>query len=145
MGTNYNLKIGEFFINQMIDGDINIVKVSPLSQEEIADGWKQVLPKAHPSTKTHQFKIYLSQLPPHLWGKIKWNTDIIETYPQISDRIYKYTIKKTKYDLHILQLYNHINQKYISFDELQKQVNYLQSNHIKGWVILKALSILKKK
>ena len=145
MGSNYNLKIGEFFINQMIDGDINIVKVSPLSQEEIAAGWKQVLPKAHPSTKTHQFKIYLSQLPPHLWGKIKWNTDIIETYPQISDRIYKYTVKKTKYDLHILQLYNHINQKYISFDELQKQVNYLQSNHIKGWVILKALSMLNKK
>jgi hypothetical protein len=145
MGSNYNLKLGEFFINQIIDGDINIVKVGPLSQEEIADGWKQVLPKPHPATKTHQFKIYLSQLPPHLWGKIKWNTDIIDTYPLISDRIYKYTVKKTKYDLYILQLYKHINQKYIDFDELQKQVEYLQSNHVKGWVIMKALSLLNKK
>lgn len=145
MGSNYNLKIGEFFINQIIDGDINFVKVSPLSQEEIADGWKQVLPKAHLTTKTHQFKIYLSQLPPHLWGKVKWNTDIIDTYPLISDRIYKYTVKKTKYDLEILQLYNHINQKYIIFDTLQKQVNYLQSNHVKGWLIMRALSLLNKK
>jgi hypothetical protein len=145
MGSNYNLKLGEFFINQIIDGDINFVKVSPLSQEEIADGWKQVLPKARLTTKTHQFKIYLSQLPPHLWGKIKWNTDIIDTYPLISDRIYKYTVKKTKYDLYILQLYKHINQEYIDFNELQKQVEYLQSNHVKGWVIMKALSLLNKK
>ena len=50
MGSNYNLKLGEFFINQIIDGDINIVKVGPLSQEDIADGWKQVLPKAKPGT-----------------------------------------------------------------------------------------------
>jgi hypothetical protein len=145
MGANYNLKTGDFFVNQIIDGDINIVKVSPLTQEEIADGWKQVLPKAHPSVKTHQFKIYLSQLPPHLWGKIKWNNDIIDTYPLIYDRIYKYTVKKTNFDLDILQLYNHINRKYIVYDELKKQVKYLQSNNVKGWLMLKALSILQKK
>ena len=45
MGANYNLKTGDFFVNQIIDGDINIVKVSPLTQEEIADGWKQVKSK----------------------------------------------------------------------------------------------------
>jgi hypothetical protein len=145
MGANYNLKTGDFFVNQIIDGDINIVKVSPLTQEEIADGWKQVLPKAHPSVKTHQFKIYLSQLPPHLWGKIKWNNDIIDTYPLISDRIYKYTVKKTNFDLDILQLYNHIIHKHIVYDELKNQVKYLQSNNVKGWVMLKALSILQKK
>jgi hypothetical protein len=54
-------------------------------------------------------------------------------------------VKKTKYDLYILQLYKHINQSYIIFDELQKQVNYLQSNQVKGWVITKALSLLNKK
>ena len=45
----------------------------------------------------------------------------------------------------VIQLYNHINRKYIVYDELKNQVKYLQSNNVKGWLILKALSILQKK
>jgi hypothetical protein len=136
------LKHGQFYVYQRnTDGKTEKVLVSPLSQEDIAEGWSLVLPRAHKNSTTHHFSVYLSQLPPHLWNRVYENEDT-NTYDEITDNIYTYSVKMSKHDDEIRRLKNLVMAKYPNVEEITKQFKVLQTARVKGWVMTRAHHIM---
>ena len=134
---------GQFNVNlKDINGKHVRYVVSSLKQEEIADGWSMILPKAHKNPTKHHFCVYLSQLPPHLWQKVKVDSKKNDTYQEISDNIYKYSVKISKYDNDIRKLYTLVMAKYPNVEQVSEQFKVLQSARVRGWVMIKAHNIL---
>lgn len=134
-----HIKHGEFYVyHENGNGVVKKVLISPLSQEEIADGWTLVLPKVTKKSTIHHFNIYLSQLPPHLWRYITG-----EEKQEITDKIYKYSIKKSKHDKNVLLLYNLLHSRYLNIQKIEKIFKHLQNSSIKGWVMNKAYNVIQ--
>lgn len=137
--------------------------VSPLSQQEIANGWRLVLPKKRMINiikknennedvsvrKTNEsfFKINLAQLPAHLFKNL---TNIYRRgeFSQYIARenCYVYIINPTPVDKEIKKLFRFIqlhDMGVITFTEDEKEeirtcVSTLNEHEIKGWIVMKA-------
>jgi hypothetical protein len=109
-----------------------------ISQEEIAEGWKQVYKKK--KNFINHFNIYLSQLPPHLWNKLT----IEEKYYKAKDYYIHYSVNKTKHDSFVFDLYTEINKRYYCKNRLKELLKYCLSNNITGWLIIKTQELLTK-
>lgn len=118
--------------------------ISPLTQNEIADGWNLVLPKNNNKTTTHHFSVYLSQLPVHLWKHLELVEDKngSEHYKTIQDKIYYYSVKMSKYDDQIKELYNQVMSDTPSITRITELYNELEQNRVKGWVMIKAKEMI---
>jgi hypothetical protein len=133
-----NFKLGKFQVFLNIDGIKTPQLVNTLSQKDIADGWNLVLPTKYNHSTIHHFNIYLYQLPPHLWGKLNYNVE----NKKICDNIYQYSIKQTKHDNNVLKLYSELLKKYPNKYVVTKLYNYLEENHISGWLMMRAAFML---
>lgn len=144
--SNKHIKHGQFkvqFIEQDTDNLVDYL-VNPLTQEELAEGWRLVLPSDKNDATIHHFNIYLSQLPWHLWKSLKplYDEDGNMCYETIRDNIYHYTVKPSKYDDLVLQLYRLVMCNSPIKQTIQKVYNELEQNRVKGWVMLKAKQLL---
>jgi len=141
------LGFGQFYVNDVV--------ISPLNQEELADGWRLVLPRSKPSNKQHMFNVQLSQLPEHLWRHV--NTDRTykservnsndeqesETYYMpISDGIYTYNVKVTEYDNLLFELFNLVTSKHPNVEQIRTAVENLEQLRVKGWLMIRARRLL---
>ena len=131
--------------------------VNPLTQKELADGWRQVLPnvpsekitisngKRHFSRRNKLYKIIrinLSQLPEHLWEKRRAiYEDGIFSHYVVKDKLYLYIVNQTPVDNEITQLFNYVNStnNINNLDEndilyMRSLVQTLEDNDVKGWV-----------
>ena len=137
--------------------------VSPLSQQELANGWRLVLPKKKMINvnrknenneeisirKTNEsfFKINLSQLPSYLFSKL------IDVYRggeflqyTAKDNCYVYIINLTPVDNEIRKLFrycqNYDNGTTLFSDsdkeEIRECLSAVNEHEIKGWVVMKA-------
>jgi hypothetical protein len=137
------------------------VRIDKLSENEKLEGWRRVLPNfvvreeeifrnknnikvrkkiRHLST----LHINLSQVPNHLWKKIKTNykeNNIISYYTR--DKIYKYYIKTTAVDDKIKKLHHLLKFSKVNKKLLKSLLNDIKKENIsKGWIILKGEDIL---
>ena len=138
------LKHGQFYIKPNKDKPEKIL-VESLKQEDYADGWNMILPRLHKNTTTHHFRIYLSNLPPHLWGKLYIGEE--NYYKQIRDNIYTYSVKISKYDDELFELYKYVNFNVsapFNIDKISKYFIVLQNARIKGWIMTRAYNILQE-
>ena len=140
------LKHGQFYVNCKTENNkITRVLVDPLSQDDYVNGWRMILPKLHKNTTTHHFSIYLSNLPPHLWGRLYIDKD--DFYKKINDNIYTYSVKISKYDNELLNLYKYVNHNVKRPYDIKKISEYfglLQEARIKGWIMTHSYNILQK-
>lgn len=159
--NSFHLKLGQFVVKRKYSDCLQPnedIIVSPLTQKELADGWKLVLPKKKKVSSLHEFNINLVELPKHLWSKLKCydnkqlykpppgledivepteNKKIINTkcYSKIVDNIYEYTVNYNESDDTALKLYkellklNRNTQKIINF------YNFLNELNLKGWLL----------
>tara|TARA_B100001121_G_C18700115_1_gene627118 strand:+ start:6306 stop:6818 length:513 start_codon:yes stop_codon:yes gene_type:complete len=137
--------------------------VSPLTQQEIASGWRLVLPKKKmisvtkknennediTITKTNEsfFKINLAQLPPHLFSKYTsiYRRGQFSQYTA-KDNCYIYIINPTPVDNEIktlfkyCQLYENDFRNFTEDDkeEIRNCISALNEHDIKGWIAIKA-------
>jgi len=115
----------------------------PLNQEQLADGWLRV--SNYNKAIVHHFSIYLSQLPSNLWGKLKRNyasrTDT-EYYKKIKQHNYHYSIKYSKNDDTILELYKQIMCSRHNIPIIKELYKELHDNHTKGWLMIRTLRII---
>ena len=120
--------------------------VNPLTQEEMADGWEIVLPNAMKSSTVHHFSVYLSQLPPYLWRRLKTkhNESSEEYYVTIRDNIYHYSIKSSKYDEQLIMLYNEMMKRNPNFITIAELHLYLERQKVKGWIMIRAKHLLTR-
>jgi hypothetical protein len=137
--------------------------VSPLSQQELANGWRLVLPKKKMINvikknenneeisvrKTNEsfFKINLSQLPPYLFSKLKnlYRGELLSQYTA-RDNCYIYIVNLTPVDNEIRKLFNYC-QNYDNGmtlfsdsdkEEIRECLSVVNEHEIKGWVVMKA-------
>ena len=137
-----SLKHGQFKVTMNTSEDPIECLVCPLTQNDLANGWQQILPQERKNSIVHHFSIYLSQLPPHLWTYIKLDRDSEDHYETIHDNIYHYSIKKSKYDDQVLDLYKVVMSKSPNLAQLSQCYNRLNQQRIKGWIMIKAETLL---
>ena len=139
------LKHGEYKIKLTHldhNNKINLIDavVKPLTQEELADGWLQVLYNQK-KEMVHHFSIYLSQLPMNLWSKVRrtHTTDKNKDYYQkIKNSNYHYTIKYSSNDELILELYKNVMSKTSDLNKIRRLYKELDENRVKGWLMIRA-------
>ena len=133
------LKLGQFYI--MIENQDYIINT--LSQDDIALGWKTILPKPNSRTTTHHFNIYLSQLPPHLWSHYQRVKSTGVSQITLRDRIYHYSIKQSKYDDILVKLFNELSKKYPNRNNISQIYNQLDHQKIRGWIMIRVRYYVK--
>ena len=129
-----NKKQGEF--------EEEVVVCKPLTQDEITDGWRQVLPTINRTSPIHHWSVTLAQLPPHLWKqyRVSYN-DGKKFYPIIKDGIYNYSVNQTNYDLTLVKLYKELkNVKGVDVSTIETYLKELEN--VNGWLINRARKFL---
>jgi hypothetical protein len=133
----YNIKIKK--IDSHNDIFIEDAIMRPLTQEELADGWLQVISKR--KDVIYHFSIYLSQLPSNLWKKVKRNYSIDKNkdyYIKIKNGNYHYTIKNSPNDELVFELYKNIMSTIPNINRIKELYKELNNNRVKGWIMIKA-------
>ena len=135
------------------------MKVSNLTDDELAENWQLNLPKKLFVKSTdynkkvtvkrvrnfHTFNINMSELPYHLRGKLspKFENNVLTSY-EATDNIYKYRIMATDMDDRILRLAKMLNSYKVDSNEVKQCVVEMEKNNMKGWVLKKAKKYLSK-
>ena len=137
--------------------------VYPLTQQELSNGWRLVLPRKRIIDVTRKndngeeinirktnesfFKINLSQLPPHLFGRLKnvYKRGQLTQYTA-RDNCYVYIVNPTPVDHHIRTLFRYCqlhdeglsNFEENHLDEIRESLSSVNEQEIKGWVVMKS-------
>ncbi len=127
--------------------------VQMLTQNDYADGWRQVIPfvKRHSKkyytedgteiirvfSNAHRMKVNLAQLPEHLWHRMQY---VDENIKIVNNRIHHYVVERTNVDDEIRELANILNRTVddIYRERVYELLNILKDNDVYGWVIIKA-------
>jgi hypothetical protein len=115
-----------------------------LTQQEIADGWIQVLPFFADKNLVNHFSVTLAFLPEMYWPKIKkYYKNGEELYKVIKDGLVRYTIIETNQDDIMKELYNEIHKLYPDHKLLQKCIDELDVCQHISWLVLRAKHIIE--
>jgi hypothetical protein len=137
---SYSKKHGDFYVYLRNNSTTDLKKhrfvCSPLTQMELTDGWVQVLPRRTRNNETFHFNVHLSELPPHLWYKLK--EDFNGGYKLVKNNIYHYTVKKSSMDDMCHQLYKLVHMDNPNKDRMMKLVHKLESHKMRGWLLMRA-------
>ena len=127
--------------------------VQMLSQNEYANGWRQVVPQKrvyikrfkdengmeHSKISSNVFRmnVNLAQLPHHLWHRMRNNSSYI------SEGMYSYSVERTDIDSDIRELVQYTTQPYNSAnrDRVLSLIDTMKENDIYGWATIKASAI----
>ena len=142
-----------------IDGFVER-KIRQLNDEEMADGWRLVLPnyilrKAKNDNKSnkkynrywkfHKFSVHFGMVPYHLMFKVRQvrndEGNLIGYY--VRDKIYEYKVSMSEVDKEILTLAKILNNPCPNKNKVERLTKLIQSKGINdGWVLLKAKKFL---
>lgn len=140
-----NFRLGQFKAKMVaLDGTTQEYVVDYPTQQELAEGWRPVLPKKSKTQPSHHFSVYLSQLPPYLWKylHLKYDREGREHYNTVHDNIYSYTVKKTPSDEISFKLFNEVKKIIPDRQKIKSMLIDLEKDHVKGWLIVKAQSLM---
>ena len=130
----YNMKLGEIILTD------NENQLLPLTQDELADGWKQKVPKKKKNNTIHHFSIKLEELPSHLWKKLKY--DKTNNFYNVKDGVYEYSIVKTELDNDIYKLYTLVLSDNLDKTLVRELYDKLESQDINGWLMIHAKKLI---
>lgn len=140
------LSHGQFVVYDKFPENVVVERVvNPLTQEDLADGWQMVLPRQRKDRPTHHYSVYLTELPQHLWKYLKLvtNEDGVQEYELLRDNIYVYSVKRSRYDNLVRDLFNQVTAVHPNMTQMHSLVSELESAHIKGWLMIRAKRMLE--
>jgi len=130
-------KPNHFYVFDKKNNKYNEVKY--LTQNELAEGWKQVLPNRGNKKLINHFSVTLAFLPEQFWKKlIKIKSNDTELYRVIVNGITRYTIIETNQDEIMINLFNELSFKNPDIKLLNKYVNELDTSQHSCWLVLRA-------
>lgn len=132
-------KLNYFYIFNKDKNEYNEIKY--LTQQEITEGWVQVIPNTNNNNLINHFSVTLAYLPDVLWSKLIKNNN--NTFNIIKDGLTRYTIAETNQDLIMINLYTEIHNKYPNKEILQKYIDELDESQHSSWLVLRSKSYLK--
>jgi len=114
-----------------------------LTQQEISEGWIQVLPKFGSKNLINHFSVTLAFLPENYWYKIKkYYKNDEELYKLIKDGITIYNIIETNQDEIMIKLFDEIQKINPDTKLLQNYINDLDLSQHTSWLVLRAKHII---
>jgi hypothetical protein len=126
-----------FYILDKKKNQYNEIKY--LSQNELADGWNQLMPHKYNDKLINNFSVTLAFLPEYFWSKLKKiKSGNEESYKVIIDGITKYTIIETNQDTIMIDLFNEIRLNNPNIDLLKKYINELDTSQHSSWLVLRS-------
>ena len=137
-----NFKLGQFKSKFIINGENVQVLIDPLSQNDMAEDWRLVLPTTNKTSTRHHFNVYLSQLPLHLWYKLKQENT--EYYRTIQDNIYSYSVKISQSDDNLFKLFDLLNTPdyRVHLEKIRNLYSDLYKENVRGWIMIKTKKLL---
>jgi hypothetical protein len=105
-------------------------EVKYLTQNELAEGWRQVYPTLNNKKLINHFNIILAYLPEHLWSKKNKNN--------IKDKNTRYTISETNQDNVMVNLYNEITSYRPNKEILQNLIDELDETIHNSWIVIRS-------
>lgn len=142
--SNTKLNFGQFIVkNKDFEGNIHTRVIGLLSQEDMAKGWKMIIPKKTKKRQTYHNSIFLYELPPHLWNKVKPNYNDNTHYRNINDKIYNYSIKISDLDNTFFNLFKQVTSNTPDKNKIIDLYNLLNNNDIKSWILIRAKHMIK--
>jgi hypothetical protein len=138
--------------------DTKVYTVQMLTQNDYADGWQQVVPRAKKYVKkftdtegnqlvrnfsnAYRMKVNLAQLPEYLWHKMHFYDENTKT---VNNGYHYYIVEATNVDDEIHELANIL--KYPVLPEFKERVHelltILKDNDVYGWVVIRAKAMYK--
>jgi hypothetical protein len=116
--------------------------INPPTQNDLAEGWRQVVPRKRKDSTIHHFSIYLSELPSYLWKNLQTIDNNNEYYKVINDGIYQYSVKMSKHDGEIQKLYKLVMSQVLDKNQIYLLYDYLEKQRVKGWLMIRAKNII---
>ena len=118
-------------------------EVKFLTQQEIAEGWVQILPQYTDKNLINHFSVTLAFLPEKYWQKIKKGyKNGEELYKVIKDGVTRYTIIETNQDDVMKKLFIEIKKLYPDHNLVQYYIDELDVSQHTSWLVLRAKYIL---
>jgi len=119
-------------------------EIKYLSQQEIADGWEQVIPYYKDKRLNNYLNVTLAFLPEKLWCKLhKIKTNGEELYKVIKDGLTQYTIIESNQDEIMFSLFEEIHKIIPNKELIQKYIDNIDSSQYTSWLILRATHIIE--
>lgn len=133
-------KANHFFVFVKDTNTYNEVKY--LSQTELAEGFRQVMPNCSTKVKKimNHFSVTLCFLPEYLWTKLRYVED---NYKSIKDGSTLYSIVETNQDNNMIKLFNEITKLVPDKLVLEYLVNELDETQHNSWLVIRANNYLK--
>jgi hypothetical protein len=136
--------------------DSKFYTVQMLTQNDLADGWQQVVPRAKTFVKkfvdsegnqqvrnftnAYRMKVNLAQLPEYLWNRMQYYDENTTT---VNNGYHYYIVESTNVDFEIRELVNILKKSVLP--ELKERVHelltILKDNDVYGWVVIRAKSM----
>ncbi len=156
IGRNFDQRedgLNSIFSKNYEELDRATYTVQMLTQNDYADGWQQVVPRAKHFTKrfvdtegnqvsrlysnAYRMKVNLAQLPEHLWHRMQY---VDETHHTVNNGYHYYFVEKSNVDDEIRELAHILRQTICpSYRErVHELLNVLKDNDVYGWVVIKA-------
>jgi hypothetical protein len=133
-------KANHFFVYDKNNNTYKDVKY--LSQAELAEGYRQVMPNCSIKIKklVNHFSVTLCFLPEYLWCRLNY---IEDNYKSIKDGPTLYSIVETNQDTTMFQLYKEVTKHVPDKLILKYLVNELDDTQHNSWLVIRALNYLK--
>lgn len=130
-------KPNHFYVFNKNKGEYNEVKY--ITQNELAEGWRQVVPNSGEKKLINHFSVTLAFLPEQFWRKLrKIRSGGDDSYKVIVDGITRYTIIETNQDDTMINLFNELSRKKPDVLLLTKYINELDVSQHTSWLVLRA-------
>ena len=160
----HKVRNGSFRINVSIDPecveqiDKKTCTVQMLTQNDYADGWRQVVPRAKFFIKkfvdtegnqqiknysnAYRMKINLAQLPEYLWHRMIYYNENTKT---VNNGYHYYIVEATSVDDEIKELVNILKEPAQAEykERVHELLTILKDNDVYGWVVIRAKSMYR--
>uniref|UniRef100_A0A6C0D8Y0 Uncharacterized protein n=1 Tax=viral metagenome TaxID=1070528 RepID=A0A6C0D8Y0_9ZZZZ len=124
--------------------DNTFEEVKYLTQNELAEGWEQVVPHYGEKKLINHFSLTLAYLPEKFWSKLRKDSKSSDdSYKIIKDGITRYTIIETNQDDTMKKLYIEIRKIIPDVVVLQECVDELDQSQHSSWLVIRAKHYLK--
>ena len=117
--------------------EMEVTKSKFLTEEEKADGWRQVFPSDMKYRKFLQTNLH--HLPPHLWGRMNpfYDNQVLVGYKAKDDAM-NFFIHIADTDGISRDLFNEVNSKNSNIEKVKELVGTLNERGIESWLTIKA-------
>jgi hypothetical protein len=119
-------------------------EIKYLNQQELSEGWIQVIPSFGDKRLINSFNITLAFLPNECWCKLR--KKIIndeETFLEIKHGLSRYKIIETNQDDIMIKLYEELNNKRPYIKILKSCIDELDNSQYSSWLVLSARYYIK--